>query len=99
MSTKPSRVIVKREESSECSLPVTKIHHQHFPESQTEGASIAEGTERLAQQLSRAREGVDDPWHRRKVDEALADVADFRDSLDDSGEGVGCGSARRGVPP
>jgi len=97
MSAKPSRVIVKREGSPVCSLPVTKIHHQHFPEFQAEGASIAEGTERLAQKLSRAREGIDDPWHRRKVDEALADVEDFRHSLDGSGEEVGCGCAPRGV--
>jgi len=97
MSTDPSRVVVKRQAKSDCSIPVTKVHHRDFPEFQTECASIAEGTERLAQQLSCAREGVDDPWHRRKVDEALADVESFRGSLADSDEAVGCGCATQGV--
>lgn len=93
MSSQSSRVIVKREESLDLTLPVTKVHHQHFPEFQAEGATVSEGAERLAQQLSRAREGVDDPWHRQNIEEALADLEDFRCSLDDSGEEVGCGCA------
>lgn len=84
MLTNPCAVIVKAGES-DCAVVGTKqLHHHHFPEIRVEAGSIAEGLAHLSNQLSRALDGVGSSYHRALIEEALGDVAEFLESLDNA---------------
>jgi hypothetical protein len=87
MWTDRSRVIVRAGVCECCVARAHQVHHRDFPEIRAEGGSIAEGAARLADHLSRYREGAQGTFHRDRIDWALADVAALLDTLAPVGSG------------
>jgi cytochrome c553 len=81
-----SRVIVGDSVCARCAVPTKQVHHRDFPEIRVEGGSVAEGAAQLAERLARARENIGSVWHREAIEQAMADVAAFLDTLADAGQ-------------
>jgi nucleotide-binding universal stress UspA family protein len=59
----------------------TRVHHRAFPQIIGEGTSVAEAAEQLIRQLVRTRDNVREGWPRQNIDQSIADVEEFRESL------------------
>lgn len=81
MTTDRQHVIVEEGQCSRCRVHTKSLHHRHYPEIRAECGSIAESAVHLAAQLASYRESAQSDWHRQSIDLALADVAEFLDSL------------------
>ncbi len=75
------RVVVEDGLCTQCAVSAKQVHHRDFPEIRAECGSAAEGASHLAGQLSVYREGAQSAWHRELIDRAIADVAEFLDTL------------------
>jgi hypothetical protein len=81
MLTDQGRVIVEDAVCAGCAVHTKQVHHRDFPEIRAECGSVAEAVAHLAGQLSFARDGTQSNWHHELIDRAIADVAEFLDSL------------------
>lgn len=83
MRSDQSRVIVEDGLCACCSVHTKQLHHRDFPEIRVECGSVAEGVTHLTNQLARAREGIQSVWRREAIDQAIADVGAYFDSLEE----------------
>ena len=81
MSTDKRRVVANDSLCSHCSVHAKRLHHRDFPEIWSEAGSDHESARHLSHQLTRAREGARNDWHREAIDRAIADVDSFIDAL------------------
>jgi hypothetical protein len=89
MRTDPNQVIVHPTECSACSaVHTTRVHHREFPEVWAECGSSAEGATHLMLLLSRFLDGAGSHYRRDAIEQALADVEAFLDTLAEAGVGA-----------
>jgi hypothetical protein len=77
-------VIVEEGVGAYGDVPTKIVHHRNFPEVTARCGSVAEGVAELVSQFSRARESVGGKWHREAIEEAMADVAAFVETLEEA---------------
>ncbi len=77
----PNRVTVCQGECVCHSIQNLHVFHRDFPEIWSEGNTPAEAAEHLAHQLWLAAEAARSQWQRDAVEQAIADVAAFREGL------------------
>lgn len=93
MFTDMNRVIVEDATCASCDVPIKRVRHRDFPEVRAECCTVAEGAAHLARKLASARECVGSDRHRTEIDQALKDVAAFRETLADECRPSGCREA------
>jgi hypothetical protein len=77
MGTDRSRVVVA-DGACDCdTIHSTHAHHRDFPEIHAEGESPAHAVAQLINQLAIALDTAPDRWHRKAVEQAIADVKSF----------------------
>src|SRR3954467_512166 len=84
MLAETSPVMVKECRCASSPVPIKQIHHRDFPQLHTEAASVAEGVARLAGLLSLTWDCAGSRRRREMMEQAIADVADFLMSLEES---------------
>jgi len=77
-------VMVKECGCASSPVPINQIQHRDFPRLHTEAASVAEGVARLAGLLSLTWDCAGSRRRREMMEQAIADVADFLMSLEES---------------
>ena len=84
MLTDKNHVIVEDGMCASCDVPIKRVRHRDFPEVRAECCTVAEAAAHLARKLAIARESVGSDRHRMEIDQALEDVAAFREGLTDA---------------
>ena len=54
-----------------------QVHHRDFPEVQAEGESTRLAATHLLEHLARELDNIEDAWHRRRLQKAVADLRAF----------------------
>lgn len=81
-----SRVVVEDGVCAFCAVPIKRVRHSAFPEVRAECSTVTEGAAHLARKLTNAKESVGSDRHRMEIEEAMKDVAAFRETLADAEE-------------
>lgn len=81
MITDTSQIIVSEGDCICDAVRTVQVHHREFPEVWGAGCTAEEGTYRLVHMLELFLEGAASDFRRTAIQQALADVRAFKESL------------------
>lgn len=90
MITKLSQMVVYEGPSEVHGVHHTCLYHRQFPENWARGESAAMAALHLLHQFERELDSVAGASRRAGIEEAMADVREFLDSLERTGDFVPC---------